>query len=66
MGGFSLWHWIIVLFWVVLAGVPMWRISSKAGFPGVFGLLMFIPLVNLLLLWIFAFVKWPVENGRIN
>jgi hypothetical protein len=65
MGSFSIWHWFILIFWLLLAGVPMWRISNKAGFPGALSLLMFIPLLNLVLLWVFAFVKWPVENKSV-
>ena len=66
MGIFSIWHWLILFFLVLFYAVPMWRISRKAGFPGVLGLLMLIPVLNFVLLWIFAFTKWPVENGRIS
>ncbi|WCE02945.1 hypothetical protein [Pseudoxanthomonas sp. JBR18] len=44
--------------------IPFWRIVAKAGYPGALALLGLIPGVNLILLWIFAFVRWPVESRR--
>lgn len=63
MGAFSIWHWIIVLFWIAIFLVPCWRIVKKAGYPGALSLLGFIPLVNLIFLWVFAFAKWPNERS---
>jgi len=37
-----------------------WMIFKKAGYGGALGLLMIVPLVNLVLLLILAFGKWPV------
>jgi hypothetical protein len=62
MGGLSIWHWIIVLTFSVVWLVPLWRIVGKAGFPGPLSLLALVPLVNVVLLWVFAFVRWPVER----
>ncbi|MDR7132820.1 hypothetical protein J2X06_000019 [Lysobacter niastensis] len=58
MGGLSIWHWVIALTFLV----PLWRIVSKAGFPGPLSLLALVPLVNVVLLWVFAFARWPVER----
>jgi hypothetical protein len=38
---------------------PAWRICSKAGFPGPLGLLAVVPVFNLVLLIVLAFVEWP-------
>lgn len=62
MGSFSIWHWIILVVWLAVFIVPLWRIVSKAGFPGALALLAIIPLLNIVLLWVFAFVKWPIER----
>ncbi|MGH8061619.1 MAG: hypothetical protein ACREO7_06355 [Pseudoxanthomonas sp.] len=62
MGGLSIWHWIIVLFFVFGYLVPLWRIVNKAGFHGALSLLALIPFVNVVMLWVFAFVRWPVER----
>jgi len=63
MGSFSIWHWIIVVFWLVVVLVPGWRISRKAGFHGAWSLLLLVPVVNLILIWTFAFVQWPSERA---
>ncbi|MFT5644904.1 MAG: hypothetical protein ACI83P_002468 [Janthinobacterium sp.] len=63
MGSFSTFHWLIALIWLVVFIVPAWRIAQKAGFPGALSLLMLIPMVNIILIWVFAFIKWPVEKS---
>lgn len=35
------------------------RIIRRAGFSGWWILVMFVPVVNLIMLWVFAFVEWP-------
>ena len=39
-----------------------WRVASKAGYNGALSLLMFIPLVNFVMILIFAFSEWPIER----
>jgi hypothetical protein len=63
MESFSIWHWLIIVFWCAIFVVPAWRIASRAGFPGALSLLMIIPFVNIVLLWVFAFIKWPSEKS---
>jgi hypothetical protein len=62
MGSFSIWHWLIVIILLAIYVVPGWRIVRKAGFPGALSLLMLIPLVNIILLWVFAFTRWPNQR----
>ncbi|WBQ11493.1 hypothetical protein L2D01_06850 [Hyphomonadaceae bacterium ML37] len=38
---------------------PCWRIISRTGLPGALGLLAIIPVANLVLLWVLAFIDWP-------
>lgn len=52
--GFALWLGVVVLF-LWLYG----RILMRAGFSGWWALLALIPLVNLVMLWVFAFIDWP-------
>jgi len=49
---------IAVLIWIFA------RISRKAGFSGWWSLLMFVPLVNIVMIWVFAFVQWPAETSK--
>lgn len=63
MAHFSIWHWLILLFYVAIIVVPCWRIVSKAGYAGAWSLLLFVPLVNLVALWMFAFARWPAAKS---
>ncbi|MGI5917990.1 MAG: hypothetical protein ACOX9A_16260 [Anaerolineae bacterium] len=47
---------------LILSVVIYWRIFSKAGYSGALGLLMFIPIANLIALLILAFGTWPIEE----
>jgi hypothetical protein len=60
MGSFSIWHWIIVLFFLATCIVPAWLIVKKAGYAGPLALLTWVPLLNIIFLWIFALSDWPV------
>ncbi|MCM2400816.1 hypothetical protein NBH20_06585 [Rhizobium sp. S153] len=64
MGSFSLWHWLIAIaFWFLLFGWPISKILRKAGFSGWWVLLIFVPLANLIGLWVFATAQWPNAPG---
>lgn len=53
---------VIALLGLILAIVIWWRIFSKAGYSGLLGLLMFVPLANLIVLLVLAFGTWPIEK----
>jgi len=53
---------MLILVLAVVVALIVWRICSKAGYPGALGLLIFIPTVNLVLLLFLAFAKWPIER----
>ena len=59
MGSFSIWHWFILVVVGLLWVIPFWRIFPRSGWPSALSLLMFIPLVNIVLLWVLAFKRWP-------
>lgn len=53
---------LLVILFLALIAFFVWlyvRILHKAGFSGWWTLLLFIPLVNLIMMWIFAFADWP-------
>ncbi|MGJ7495565.1 hypothetical protein ACSFA8_10840 [Variovorax sp. RT4R15] len=62
MGSFSIWHWIIILFWLAVVLVPGWRIASKVRTHGAWSPLPLVPIVNLTIISVFAFVRWPTEQ----
>jgi hypothetical protein len=46
----------------ILAIIPSWKIVSKAGYNGAWALLIFVPLVNIVMMYVFAFSQWPKER----
>jgi uncharacterized membrane protein YhaH (DUF805 family) len=58
----SLWHIIIFLIGMLIVFVPYILIIRKAGYSGWWVLTALIPLVNLIMLWVFALARWPVEQ----
>lgn len=47
---------LLVLMW------PYVKIVQKAGYSGWHVLWMFLPIVNLVMLFVFAFSRWPIEE----
>ena len=60
LGGSLLIVSIISLAAIVFAVIVYWKIFSKAGYSGAMGLLMFIPIANLVAICILAFGTWPI------
>ena len=52
--------WFIVM--VALVVYPAGRILSRMGFSPLWSILMFVPILNLVALWILAFTEWPREG----
>jgi hypothetical protein len=63
MGGFSLWHWIIILIVGLIFLIPIAKILNKAGYSGWLALLWCVPILNIICLWVFAFSDWPSSRG---
>ncbi|HEU5224601.1 MAG TPA: hypothetical protein VFV29_02260 [Actinomycetota bacterium] len=58
-GVFAAW----ALFGIAFAAIYIfaaWKIVSKAGYSGALSLLIIVPLVNIVMLFVFAFSDWPV------
>jgi hypothetical protein len=45
---------------IVIVFIPIWMICKKAGFSPWISLLIFIPLGNIILLYVLAFATWKV------
>jgi uncharacterized membrane protein len=50
---------IMPVLMIIIVGVPVANILHKAGRSRWWTILAFIPLVNLIGLWVFAFTRWP-------
>ena len=63
-GAVSVWQVIVIVLCIVLIVLPFWRIFTKAGYSGAWSLLMLIPLVNVIVFYVFAFSSWPALKER--
>jgi hypothetical protein len=61
------WLWLMPIVMpvlaIVLVGVPVASILHRAGRSRWWTLIAFIPLINLIGLWLFAFSRWPAVEG---
>ena len=57
------WHWVMAivmpLLFILLVGIPVANILHRAGRSRWWTILAFIPFLNLIGLWVFAFTRWP-------
>lgn len=51
---------LVSLVGIIFAVIVYWRIFAKAGYSGALGLLMFVPIANIVMLCILAFGEWPI------
>ncbi|HTT10732.1 MAG TPA: hypothetical protein VMG60_07575 [Burkholderiaceae bacterium] len=59
----SSWHWGGALIFALVIIIPAWKIVSKAGYAGAWSLFAFVPVINVIMLWVFAFSNWPRNKG---
>ena len=64
MYGYGSFHWLWFLVMIVVVIYPVGRILTRIGFSPLWSVVMFIPLVNLIALWLLAFADWP--DGRAS
>ena len=53
---------IVFLVMMVVFIVPYFKIYQRTGQSGWMALLQFVPLVNIVMLYILAFGNWPIED----
>lgn len=57
-GGF----WLMLIMGIIMV-IPFWRICRRLGFPGFMGLLVLVPLLNLVFFYYLAFAPWPMGDA---
>lgn len=65
MGTFSIWHWGVIAFIVIVylgLAYLVARILGRLGFSRWWGLISLIPYLNIVGLCVLAYVKWPIER----
>jgi hypothetical protein len=50
----------------VLVGVPVWRILTRLGLSPWFTILAFIPVVNIISLWLLSYANWPGQRTAVQ
>ena len=65
MFGNTMWagHWLWMLVIAIVVVIPAWRICQRTGYPGWMGILILIPIVNLVLLYFIAFADWSAGKA---
>ena len=58
----SIWQLMILLLAIVVTVYMFGSVVKKAGFSRWWSLLLIVPVVNLMMVWVFAFMKWPAEK----
>jgi hypothetical protein len=61
MGSVSIWHWLILLIYIIAFGYPVTRILKRLGYFAWWVIITFVSLANLIGLWFLAFTRWPRE-----
>lgn len=58
---------LMPIIWAIMLAViifPHWKIFQRAGYSGAMSLLLIVPLVNIIVMFWFAFTEWPALRGR--
>ena len=67
MGSISIFHWIIFIALAYVYLAPMVRILQRTGYTGWWVLILFVPIANIVALWMFSRADWPgvIEKNRV-
>jgi hypothetical protein len=57
---------LIIIALLVLFIWPYGRVLSRAGYSPWLCLLFFVPLVNLVAIWVFAYANWPALRNKAS
>jgi hypothetical protein len=69
MGNLGIAEFIVILIIALLVAaaiLPWFFIYKKAGYHPAMGCLMFIPIANVIMLFVLAFSQWPIERDLQN
>lgn len=57
-------HWIFFIPVILAVIYPIGRVLSRLGLSPLWSLVVFVPIVNLVALWILATIDWPDKKDR--
>ncbi|MXN77871.1 hypothetical protein GR157_24385 [Burkholderia sp. 4701] len=64
MHHFSALKLLVMLVIIAICIYPYVRIVRRTGRSGWWVLTMAVPILNFIMLWVFAFVRWPAVDDR--
>ncbi|NTZ87909.1 DUF805 domain-containing protein [Burkholderia metallica] len=64
MEHFTAWQLLVSLVLVAIVVYPYVRIVRRTGHSGWWILTMCVPVLNFVMLWVFAFARWPAVDDR--
>ena len=59
MAGYGLGHWLVFAVMVAVVLYPIGKILGRIGLSPFWSIVALVPLVNLVALWVLAFIDWP-------
>lgn len=62
MSDLTLWHGLVIVIVLILAGIPIGRILRRMGHRPWWLVAFLVPGVSLIAIWVLAFVKWPAVD----
>jgi hypothetical protein len=65
-GGYEIWLILFASSFGIIPAIPFWNICSKAGYPAPLGLLMLVPMANIVLPLYLAFSEWPALGNKVS
>ncbi|MFM0415946.1 hypothetical protein [Paraburkholderia aromaticivorans] len=66
IAGYGPVHWIMFAVMVVVLLYPIGRILTRIGLSPFWSILAFVPFVNLIGLWLLAFIDWPGRGSNTS
>jgi hypothetical protein len=56
----------VLLIYAAAVVIPFGQLLRRTGLSRWWILLSFIPIINVVALWIFAYCKWPIDNAAVG
>jgi hypothetical protein len=64
MDTFSVFHWLIALIVVVVGLWPIAMILKRIGYSPWWSILALLGPIGWIGMWVLAYARWPIENGK--
>jgi membrane protein DedA with SNARE-associated domain len=61
--GIDIWGLLILVALFATPGVVLGPVVKKAGFSWWWSLILLVPVINVVMVWRFAFMEWPAEKN---